>query len=174
MNCPAVIRAARAVRLAAALALMLATPLSVAFEKGVTTDSVRIGGVMDLEGRSRGLGQNMKRGIEAALRGADINGRRIEFLVLNDSYTPAKTVSAARTVLRGGVFAMLGNVGTPTAKVALPVLAEDGAPAVGFFTGAGLLRPGVGDVVNFRASYVQETAAVIESALSSGVPASAA
>jgi len=170
MNCPAEMRAASALRMVAALVMVLATPLGMAFEKGVTTDSVRIGGVMDLEGRSRGLGQNMKLGIEAALRGADIQGRRIEFLVVNDSYTPEKTVSAAHTVLRGGVFAMLGNVGTPTAKVALPVLAEDGAPAVGFFTGAGLLRPGVGDVVNFRASYVQETAAVIQSALSSGVP----
>ena len=81
-------------------------------------------------------------------------------------------MEATRKLLEQGVFAVLGNVGTPTAKVSLPVLAEDGAPAVGFFTGAGLLRPGVGEVVNFRASYVQETAAVIRAAIQSGVPAS--
>jgi hypothetical protein len=64
---------------------------------------------------------------------------------------------------------MVGNVGTPTAKVSLPVLKEAGVPAIGFFTGAGLLRPGVGDIINFRASYVQETAAVISVALKSGL-----
>jgi branched-chain amino acid transport system substrate-binding protein len=159
-----------ALPLGLAALLALSAPLVSALEKGVTADSVRIGGVMDLEGRSRGLGQGMKRGIEAALRGASVQGRRIEYVTLNDSYTPKKTVNATRTALQGGIFAMLGNVGTPTAKVALPVLAEDSTPAVGFFTGAGLLRPGVGEVVNFRASYVQETAAVIQSALSSGVP----
>jgi ABC-type branched-subunit amino acid transport system substrate-binding protein len=140
-----------------------------ALEKGVSETTVRIGGVMDLEGRSQGLGQGMKIGIEAALRGATVQGRRIDFLTMNDSYTPTKTVAATRELLARGVFAMLGNVGTPTAKVSLPVLAEDKAPAVGFFTGAGLLRPGVGDVVNFRASYVQETAAVIRSAVQAGV-----
>jgi branched-chain amino acid transport system substrate-binding protein len=165
-------RGARLVRVltsAVALTLLLFASVSGAFEKGVSADSVRIGGVMDLQGRSRGLGQGMKLGIEAGLRGATIQGRKIEYRALNDSYTPQKTVSATRTLLQGGVFAVLGNVGTPTAKVALPVLAEDATPALGFFTGAGLLRPGVGDVVNFRASYVQETAAVIQSALASGV-----
>lgn len=150
--------------------LVLAAGTAHSIEKGVTDSTIRIGGVMDLEGRSRGLGQGMKRGIEAALRGSTVQGRRIEYVTLNDSYTPAKTVEATRKLLDNGVFAVLGNVGTPTAKVSLPVLAEDGAPAVGFFTGAGLLRPGVGDVVNFRASYVQETAAVIRAAIRAGVP----
>ncbi len=163
-------RAARAAALTAALAA--AAPTALAVEKGVTDSSVRIGGVMDLEGRSRGLGLGMKAGIEAALRGQTVHGRRIEYFTLNDSYTPAKTVEATRRILERGVFAVLGNVGTPTAKVSLPVLAEDAAPAVGFFTGAGILRPGVGDVINFRASYVQETAAVIRSAIQAGVPAS--
>jgi ABC-type branched-subunit amino acid transport system substrate-binding protein len=154
---------------AGALALSLCSAAVPAMEKGVSDSAVRIGGVMDLEGRSRGLGQGMKRGIETALRGHTVQGRRIEYVTLNDSYTPARTVEATRELLEKGVFAVLGNVGTPTAKVSLPVLAEDGAPAVGFFTGAGLLRPGVGEVVNYRASYVQETAAVIRAAVRSGM-----
>ena len=32
-------------------------------ETGITRDKITIGGVMDLEGRSRGLGQGMKNGI---------------------------------------------------------------------------------------------------------------
>ena len=138
-------------------------------QQGVTDRLIRIGGVMDLEGRSRGLGLGMKAGIEAAIRNQRVKGRRIEFVILNDSYTPTKTVKATNTLVTQGVFVMIGNVGTPTAKVSLPILARSKVPAVGFFTGAGILRPGVGDIVNFRASYVQETAAVIRAAIDAGV-----
>jgi ABC-type branched-subunit amino acid transport system substrate-binding protein len=124
---------------------------------------------MDLEGRSRGLGLGMKAGIEAAIRNQRVKGRRIEFVTLNDSYTPTKTIKATNALVTQGVFVMIGNVGTPTAKVSLPILARSKVPAVGFFTGAGILRPGVGDIVNYRASYVQETAAVIRAAIDAGV-----
>ncbi len=136
---------------------------------GVSDEVIRIGGVMDLKGRSRGLGEGMKRGIEAAIDGQYVQGRRIEFLTANDSYTPAKTVVATNAMLAKQVFVMIGNVGTPTAKVSLPLLAKAQVPALGFFTGAGLLRPGKGPIVNYRASYVQETAAVINAALDQGV-----
>lgn len=138
-------------------------------QQGVTDRLVRIGGVMDLEGRSRGLGLGMKAGIEAALRNQRVKGRRIEFVTLNDSYTPTKTIAATNALVTQGVFVMIGNVGTPTAKVSLPILAQAKVPAVGFFTGAGILRPGVGEIINYRASYVQETSAVIRAAIDAGV-----
>ena len=138
-------------------------------ETGVTDSVIRLGGVLDLEGRSKGLGRGMRAGLEAAFRGHKVKGRALEYVTMNDSYTPSMTVNATRQILREGVFAMVGNVGTPTASVSLPILAEARVPAVGFFTGAGILRPGVGDIVNYRASYVQETAAVIEAALDAGL-----
>jgi ABC-type branched-subunit amino acid transport system substrate-binding protein len=138
-------------------------------QQGISDRLVRIGGVMDLEGRSRGLGLGMKAGIAAAIRDQRIEGRRIEFVTLNDSYTPTKTVEATNALVTQGIFVMIGNVGTPTAKVSLPILAQAKVPAVGFFTGAGLLRPGTGDIINYRASYVQETAAVIRAAIDAGV-----
>ena len=138
-------------------------------ETGVTKDKITIGGVMDLEGRSSGLGQGMRDGIMAALADKRVKGRSFEFIAMNDSYNPTKTKAATSELIGRGVFAMVGNVGTPTAKVSLPVLAQSGVPAVGFFTGAGLLRPGEGRIVNYRASYVQETAAVINAAFKAGV-----
>lgn len=138
---------------------------------GVSPSTVTIGTVLDLKGDSRGLGQGMKVGIEAALQGQTVKGKSIELVALNDNYSPPRTVEATEQLLAEGIFAMVGNVGTPTAKVSLPILAEHSVPAVGFFTGAGLLRPGIGDILNFRASYVQETAKVIESALAAGVKA---
>lgn len=141
---------------------VLATP-------GVTKDTIRIGGVMDLQGDSRGLGLGMQEGIEAAIQGQRVQRRTIEYIALNDNYSPTKTTAVTKQLLEQGIFAMVGNVGTPTAKVSLPILAEHGVPAVGFFTGADILRPGLGDIINFRASYVQETAAVIKSALDVGL-----
>jgi branched-chain amino acid transport system substrate-binding protein len=140
-------------------------------EEGVTETVIRVGGVMDLKGDSRGLGEGMRNGIEAAFKGVTVKGRRLQFTPLNDNYSPPKTVESTVKLLDEGIFIMLGNVGTPTAKVSLPILAERKVPAVGFFTGAGILRPGVGDIINFRASYVQETAAVISSALQAGLKA---
>ncbi len=140
--------------------------------EGVTSSSIRIGGVMDLKGDSRGLGLGMKAGIEAAIRNKQIQGRRIEFVTMNDNYSPPKTIEATRELVSQNIFAMVGNVGTPTAKVSLPILAENKVPAVGFFTGAGILRPGIGDIINFRASYVQETASVIQAAIDAGIPPS--
>ena len=138
-------------------------------EIGVTDTRIRIGGVMDLEGDSRGLGLGMKAGIEAALTGEQVQGRNFEFIARNDFYNPQTTNTATQDLINLGVFAMLGNVGTPTAVISLPMLAENSVPAIGFFTGASLLRPGIGDIFNFRASYVQETAKVIEAAFKAGV-----
>ncbi|MBV1880865.1 MAG: ABC transporter substrate-binding protein [Pseudomonadales bacterium] len=159
-------------RYAIPMVLLLFCIQSPAQETGITKTSIRIGGVLDIEGQSKGLGLNMRKGILAALKGQLVRGKRIDYLTRNDSYSPPLTIRATESLIDDGIFLMLGNVGTPTAKVSLPLLAKNNVPAVGFFTGAGLLRPGVGNVINYRASYVQETAAVIDSALSSGMDAS--
>ena len=146
---------------------------TLAAEEGVSNDAIRMGGVMDLEGRSKGLGQGMAAGIEAALKDVTIQHRQLEFTVLNDSYNPEKTVEATRQLVDSGVFLVAGNVGTPTAKVSLPILEKQAIPAVGFFTGAGLLRTSdKTHIVNYRASYTQEISAVIQGALEHDIDAS--
>lgn len=140
--------------------------------QGVTERTIRIAGVMDLKGRSQGLGNGMKKGIEAAIKNQRVKNRRLEFIALNDSYTPSKTIESTHKLIDNDVLLFAGNVGTPTAKVSLPILKENRIPAVGFFTGAGLLRPGDGGpILNYRASYIQETAKVIKEALKHGIRA---
>jgi ABC-type branched-subunit amino acid transport system substrate-binding protein len=140
-----------------------------ASEHGVTDSTIRIGGVMDLKGDAQGLGQGMKIGVEAAIKDERVQNRKIKFSALNDFYNPQHTIEATGKLIKQGTFLFIGNVGTPTAKVSLPILAQNKVPAVGFFTGAGILRPGVGDIINYRASYVQETAEVINAAIASGM-----
>lgn len=149
--------------------LSLSMPISAHAEDGVTATEITIGGIMDLEGRSSGLGLGMKAGIEAALANQTVAGRKVRFVTENDSYTPDKAVAATEKLIAQKVLLLAGNVGTPTAQVVLPLLEQQKIPALGFFTGAGLLRPGQGDIINFRASYVQETKAVIDAALQQGV-----
>ena len=61
------------------------------------------------------------------------------------------------------VFGFVGNVGTPTAAVALPFALDHRMVFFGAFTGAGLLRRDPPDryVFNYRASYEEETEAVV-------------
>ncbi len=61
------------------------------------------------------------------------------------------------------VFSVIGNVGTPTAAVAVPIANEKAIPLFGAFTGAGLLRKNPPDryVINYRASYAEETAEMV-------------
>src|SRR5262249_59982597 len=62
------------------------------------------------------------------------------------------------------VFGIIGNVGTPTAVVALPYALEKRMLFFGAFTGANLLRRDPPDryVFNYRASYAEETYAVVQ------------
>jgi ABC-type branched-subunit amino acid transport system substrate-binding protein len=62
------------------------------------------------------------------------------------------------------VAAVVGNVGTPTAVAAVPIANAAKTPFYGAFTGAGVLRKTPPDryVVNYRASYAEETAAMVD------------
>jgi len=151
------------------LALLLGVPAVSWSVPGVTDSEIVFGSILPLEGRAAGLGRGMQAGLESALAGQSIDQRKVRVTYLNDLYEPALTPLKVRKLNRRGIFSMIGNVGTPTAVVSLPMLKEQNIPAVGFFTGAGLLRTGDGPVINYRASYVQETAAVINSALEAGL-----
>jgi len=140
-------------------------------EPGVTDSEIAFGSILPLIGRAQGLGEGMKAGLDSALAGQTVAQQRIRIRYLNDLYEPELTPLKVRKLQRRGIFAMIGNVGTPTAAVSLPMLKKAGIPAIGFFTGAGLLRTGDGPVLNYRASYVQETAAVIDSAMQAGLAA---
>src|SRR5204863_7055773 len=64
---------------------------------------------------------------------------------------------------RRPVFAFVGNVGTPTAEISVPLVLQHKRVLFGAFTGAGLLRRDPPDryVFNYRASYAEETAAIV-------------
>jgi len=122
-----------------------------------------------LTGPSKELGRQMKLGVETALNlvndAGGIDGRRFTLIALDDGYEPARTKDTMRELVENRkVFAIIGNVGTPTAEVSVPYVLEKRVLFFGPFTGAGLLRREPPDryVFNYRASYVEETAAVVK------------
>jgi ABC-type branched-subunit amino acid transport system substrate-binding protein len=119
-------------------------------------------------GPAKELGQNMMLGIEAAFKVANakggVHGRQLRLIAADDGYEPGRTAAAmAQLYDKDQVFGVIGNVGTPTAVVALPYALDRKMLFFGAFTGAGLLRNDPPDryVFNYRASYSEETAAVV-------------
>jgi ABC-type branched-subunit amino acid transport system substrate-binding protein len=137
-------------------------------EPGVFDDRIVFGQSAALEGPAAALGLGMRNGILAAFNEANtaggVNGRRLELVSRDDGYEPDKAIeNTSRLIKEDQVFALIGEVGTPTSKAALPIATESRVPFIGPFTGAGFLRdPSLGNVINVRASYDQETEAWIE------------
>ena len=126
-------------------------------------ESLRVGMSAAFTGPASALGLGMRTGVLAAFAEQNakggVGGRALELVHLDDGYEPSRTAPNMRTLIdEHGVIAVLGNVGTPTAAVAVPIANEKKVPFWGAFTGAGLLRKSPPDryVVNYRASYAQE------------------
>ena len=136
--------------------------------RGVTDSEIRFGISAPFTGPAKELGQNMKLGIEAAFNLANANGgvygRQLRLIAADDGYEPTRTGATMKQLYEGDqVFGLIGNVGTPTAVIALPYALNRKMLFFGAFTGAGLLRSDPPDryVFNYRASYAEETAAVV-------------
>lgn len=159
-------------RFAAVAALISAVGLLpgpvAAADPGIKDGEILIGQCAALTGPAQGLGTGMNAGLKAAFDEANakggIHGRQIRLLAADDGYDPDKCVDCTgRMIEDKGVFALAGYVGTPTGKVAAPMVQEDKIPLVGLFTGAMLLRDPVQRyVINIRASYDDETEALVE------------
>jgi branched-chain amino acid transport system substrate-binding protein len=154
--------------LLAASAILLATSIPASAENGVSADKIVFGQAAALDGPASALGQGMKVGLEAAFaeinKAGGVKGRKLELKSVDDGYEPTKSIEAAKKLLEEDkVFALIGAVGTPTAAATQPIATAAGAPFIGAFTGAEFLRePHKPLVMNIRASYFQETEAMVE------------
>jgi branched-chain amino acid transport system substrate-binding protein len=133
---------------------------------------IRVGMSTALSGPAAGLGSGMKAGVEAYFRlvnaAGGVRGKELELLALDDAYEPIRTGPNVRRLIDDEhVAAIIGNVGTPTAVVTVPIVNEKKVPFFGAFTGAGVLRKTPPDryVFNLRASYADETAEMIRGLL---------
>ncbi|MDE0440052.1 MAG: ABC transporter substrate-binding protein [bacterium] len=130
---------------------------------GVSDDRVLFGQSAAFSGPAQALGQAMRMGIEAAFheqnQAGGVHGRLLELVTMDDRYEPGFAFANTRDLItKEKVFALIGEVGTPTSRSVLPLVESRAVPFLAPFTGAGFLRdPELGSVVNLRASYAQET-----------------
>ena len=152
------------IRIVLFLFFMLALALSTAGAEtpGVTENSVLIGSCSALDGPARFLGNQTVLGATTYLHSINdeggVFGRKVQLLAFDDAYDPDKAPACFKRMTKEGVFALGFFVGTPTAKVYVPMAQEERIPVVGLFTGAQMLyEPLKHYVVNVRASYYDET-----------------
>lgn len=130
---------------------------------GIHADKIVIGQSAALSGVAKELGINMRLGLTAAFEEANGKGgvfnRKLDLITLDDGYEPEQTIKNMHELITTHkVFTLVGGVGTPTSKAALPIVSKTPLLYVGPFTGASFLRGSyLNTVVNVRASYAQET-----------------
>jgi branched-chain amino acid transport system substrate-binding protein len=119
-------------------------------------------------GASKELGRQMKLGIDTAFNrineAGGVEGRMLKLFAADDGYEPTRTGNAMKQLYeQDQVFGIIGNVGTPTAGVAVPYALERRMLFFSAFTGANILRHDPPDryVFNYRASYAEETDAAV-------------
>jgi ABC-type branched-subunit amino acid transport system substrate-binding protein len=83
-----------------------------------------------LTGAAANLGKDMQRGVlvgfERENRAGGVNGRKLRLIALDDGYEPTRTAPNMRQLIeKDNVLAVIGNVGTPTAVVAIPLANEE-------------------------------------------------
>lgn len=129
-----------------------------------------------LSGPAEALGNSMKRGVEAYFKKVNssggVNGNTIKLIALDDGYEPDRCALNMRKLIdQEKVLAVIGNVGTPTAIVSVPIANEKKTLLFGAMTGAGVLRktPPERYIINYRASYAEETASMVEGFIKAGI-----
>jgi ABC-type branched-subunit amino acid transport system substrate-binding protein len=141
---------------------------------GVSDNRILLGQSAPFSGAAEQLGLQFYLGaqlyFEALNAKGGVNGRTIEIKRLDDGYEPERCVANTRQLIDEGVFALFGYIGTPTGVVALPLATEAKVPFFAPFTGAEALRaPFNRYAIHVRASYFDETAAIVRQTASTGI-----
>ncbi|MCU0957382.1 MAG: ABC transporter substrate-binding protein [Hydrogenophaga sp.] len=99
-----------------------------------------------------------------------VNGRTVEIRRLDDGYEPERCAANTRQLISDGAFALFGYIGTPTSLAALPMATDAKVPFFAPFTGAEALRtPFNRYAIHVRASYFEETAAIVRQVTGTGI-----
>lgn len=133
----------------------------------VRANDIVLGQSAALSGPAAALGRELRLGAEVYFNSVNANGgikgRKIVLRSLDDGYEPDRAEKNTRElVAQDDVLALFGYVGTPTSAAAIPIATAAKVPFFGAFTGAELLRTPVNRYVyNIRASYYDETEAIV-------------
>jgi len=116
-------------------AAALAFALGAQAEPGISKDTIKLGSYLPLQSGLAAGATQMKEGTEAYFKWVNdnggVNGRKIDWIVENDSYNPQQTVAVVKKLVdRDDVFAVVSTLGTVTNLAVLPFLHQRGVPVI--------------------------------------------
>jgi branched-chain amino acid transport system substrate-binding protein len=130
----------RSVGIAFALLVAIAVPARAGDTPGVTPTEIKIGGVFPFSGPASSIGQ-VGRGVLAYVQSINdrggINGRRINYITLDDAYSPPKAFEHTRRLVENDEIAfMFSQLGTAGNSAVAKYLAGKKVPTIAIVTGA--------------------------------------
>jgi ABC-type branched-subunit amino acid transport system substrate-binding protein len=152
-----------------------------ATEVGVTDTSITIGMTSPLSGPNGAYGTDMKEVISAYFKqindAGGINGRKLELVAMDDGYETDRAVANTKTLINDKkVFAMIASYGSsPTTAAMNDAFGPAKVPLIGTISGADSIRQSPKDnpnnryMFNVRASYANETEAIVNQLVGLGI-----
>ncbi len=152
-----------------------------AAEPGVTDNSITLGMTSPFTGTNGVYGTDMRQVIQTYFdqvnKAGGVNGRKINLVALDDGYETDRAVANTKTLINEkNVFALLASYGSsPTTEAMNTVFGPAKVPLVGTISGAGSLREPISQnpngryMFNVRASYADETEAIVNQLVSLGL-----
>ena len=150
-------------------------------ETGVTDSAITIGMSAPFSGPNGAYGIDMRQTIQAYFdqinKSGGISGRKLDLVALDDGYETERTVANTKTLLKEkNAFALLAYYGSsPTTEAMNTVFGPAKVPLVGTISGANTLREPLNSnangryMFNVRASYADETEAIVNQLVSLGL-----
>ena len=138
------------------------------------SERIIVGQSAAFSGPASELGRQFRQGAEILFGRVNaqggIGGRMLELRSLDDGYEPARCAQNTRQLIDGGASVLFGYVGTATSLAALPLATEAGRVFFAPFTGSEAVRiPFNPNAFHLRASYVDETHAIVKHLTSVGI-----
>lgn len=134
----------------------------------VIGNKIILGQSAALTGSAQSIGVDYKKGANTYFKYINdlggVHGRKIELITLDDSYEPEYAKQNTLNLIKNRkVFAMFGEIGTPTSQAVLPIIKQYNIPFLMPFSGGEFLRnDDNGLIFNLRKSYKDETKALVK------------
>src|SRR6201990_1386288 len=127
-------------KLASAILLALTATALGGNAPGVTATEIKIGGVFPFSGPASSIGL-VGKGVLAYVQSINdrggVNGRKINYIALDDAYSPPKAFEHARRLVESDDVAfMFGQLGTAGNSAVAKYLAAKAVPTIAIFSGA--------------------------------------
>lgn len=171
----------RVLKQLAAVCAIAFSSLGWSADPGITDTSISIGMSSPFSGPAGAYGQDMRQAITAYFdqinKSGGINGRKLELEALDDGYESERTLANTKTLINDKqVFALLAYYGSSATTEAMNnVFGPARVPLIGTISGANTLREAINSnpnaryMFNVRASYADETEAIVNQLVSLGL-----